>query len=249
VGALLVVGVGALALREAGGPAADWLTRYVTLDDLPEDVRGELELMTLIPTGALLVVFVRLTLGFRTLGPFRPLLIAVGLEATGILVGLALFLTVCGLIALVRPRLEGRGVPYFGRLSILLVLVALAGVALALAGVRLGLEPLTRSAHFPTVVLCLAADGFARVLARDGFAPAGWRLLTTVATSLAILAVDAATNLHTWILLKPEILLLELAGIVLLSTVLDLRLLERLNPRQTGDYEVEARPPDGVAGA
>src|SRR5436190_22734086 len=83
---VLLVLVPALVLlaRHPGLPSSGFLEHHLSLASLPLRVQRRLGDVLFFPLGAVLVVFVRLTLGLRVLGPFRPVLIASVFRITGI---------------------------------------------------------------------------------------------------------------------------------------------------------------------
>lgn len=165
------------------------------------------------------------------LGPFRPILIAIGMKGTGIGLGVLYMVAVLVTILVVRPRLlAGNWLPYFGRLSVLLALVVLVQVTVLLFALHLGFEPLVRTALFPIVVLTLAADGFARALSDEGRASAIWRGGSTLTVALAVLFIDRIPGFGEVLIRFPELVLVEIGLILLFANALDYRLLRNLNP-------------------
>jgi hypothetical protein len=219
-----------LLLRHPALPTAGALREHVSLIELPPAAARQVLQILMIPLGSAIVVFVRLTLGLQMLGPFRPILIAIALHITGLSVGALMVVLAMVTVLMVRPRLRGRGVPYFGRLSVLLVCVALVVIATVIAAEALGFEALERVVFFPIVVLMLTADGFARVLGRDGVTQAVWRGSVTLAVALTINLVLDLPGLPSTLLRYPELALVELAAILLIASRLKLRLLRSLNP-------------------
>ncbi len=242
--ALVVLGLGLLLAKQGTGATAAELRAVLHLRDLPPEVSRELGGVLLVPAGALLVVLVRLTLGLRMLGPFRPLLIALGLEGTGLLPGIVLFAALCAAIALQRPRLQVARLPAFGRLSLLLSAVVLLGVAAVILGRELGLPALVRTVYFPAVVLCLAADGFARVTLRDGLRVGVSRGAVTLGAAVVLLLFDRWTGHRHLLLEHPELLLVETGACVLVASYLALRLLDRFDPGRldSGGGDLEEPP-------
>jgi hypothetical protein len=79
-------------------PTSGLLTQWFSLDALPAAVHHGARHILFVPLGAVLVVFCRLTLGIRVLGPFRSILLAVAFQVTGILVGLIFLAVIQALI-------------------------------------------------------------------------------------------------------------------------------------------------------
>ena len=66
-----------MVARTPGLATAEWMAENLSLSSLPSDLTRRLQHILFVPIGALAVVFVRLTLGLRMLGPFRSILLAV----------------------------------------------------------------------------------------------------------------------------------------------------------------------------
>src|SRR5262249_37645392 len=159
---------------------AAFLTKYASFVNLPAGLRGSVGHILFVPLGAILVVFFRLTLGVRVLGPFRSILLAVAFQITGVLLGLAFVTITVAAIAALRPLVKVLQLPYYGRISVLLSAVVLLVLMGILAGTWLQLDSLHRVARFPLIALCLMADGFGKTLAEEGMRSALWRGAMTV---------------------------------------------------------------------
>ncbi len=227
---LLVIASSVFVARLPSMPTSAAMAEYVTLEHL--DDRGRLDIADtlVVPLGCLVVVVVRLGLGLRMLGPFRPILIAIGMRGAGILVGLSFFVFVVLAILAVRPGLRAGMRSYYGRLSVLLSFVVVILIAVLLVGRGFDIESLVRAASVPIVVICLAAEGFARVLSNEGTRVAIWRAGVTIATAIAIVVAADVTALGQHTLAYPEIVLAEIAAILVVSSLLDARLFESRDP-------------------
>ena len=234
--ALLVLVAGGVAAYDVLGlPGGGSLRATLDLSGASPEEQGRLGELLLVPLASLVVVLVRLGLGLRMLGPFRPILIAIGLNAAGVVPGLVVFgIVTCGVV-LVRPALAGGWLPYFGRISSLLAAVVAGVLALVLLGRALEFEVLSRAGHLPIVVLCLASDGFARALANEGVASALWRAGVTLACAFLVLGLLAVPGLEAALLRWPELVLVEVAALLVVPQALDLRLLEHWNPAASAD--------------
>lgn len=230
VGLCLVVPLALVAMKLSDLAFADPLARALSFEHLPAAVTAQLRLVLLVPLGAVVVVLFRLTLGVRVLGPFRPILIAIALQLTGIGAGLVFLVLVMGSIAVIRPLVHGAGLPYFARVAVLVTTVALFVVGTVLAGHWLNADGLLQVAFFPIVVLCLVAESFARILHHEGAPSAAWRATTTIAAALTITGIAAVPGLLDTLLAFPELTLLSLAATVWIARRLDFRVLAALNP-------------------
>jgi len=220
-----------VALRVAAPSFLGDLVSAADLTKLPPGIASELRYVLAIPVGALVVVIVRLTLGLRVLGPFRPILIAVGLQMTGIVTGLAFLAATFLLIVAIRPLLVGNRLPYFARVSVLLSLVALFAILVVLGGKWFDLAALRDVARFPVVVLCLGAESFARTLSGEGVRSALWRGTATAITAVLITAIVGVPGVLNTLMTFPEFLIAEIGLIVLIARRFAFRALAPLNPK------------------
>jgi hypothetical protein len=222
----LLVIVGKLPLA----PTAEWFTRFLSLSDLSESMESRLRYILFVPLGALMVVFFRLTLGIRVLGPFRSILLAIAFQRTGIPLGLVFLAIVIAIIVSARPMLRDIRLPYFGRVSVTLSEVAVILTITMLAGEWLRTNALLQVAYFPMIALCLTADGFARVLSKEGLRSALWRgaMTAMVAVLITLLAQNKAAEQA--LLRYPELLFVQIGCIVVIAKFLDFRLLRPVNP-------------------
>lgn len=231
VAGLLLVPALLMFGKSAGMPTAEMLRHHVSLDNLTPALRGKVTDILFVPVGALVVVVFRLTLGLRVLGPFRSVLLAFALLATGAAVGVAFLAVTVGVLLLCRPLIKALRLPYFGRISIMLSTVAVAIVAGALVGSSLGYARLEEVAYLPVVVICLVGEAVARTVRREGVGSGTWRAVVTVLAAVLVALLVSLEPLRTRFAEYPELIFLPIAGIVVVSRFLDFRLLASLNPK------------------
>jgi hypothetical protein len=183
-----------------------------------------------VPFGATLVVFFRLFLGIRLLGPFRSILIAVAFQITGIPLGLGFLAVVTGVIVAIRPRIKAIHLPYFARVSIILSAVALIMIIALLSSAWLDIDALRRMAYFPIFALSLTAEGFARTLSKEGLKSATWRGFMTAFVAVLITLISQIVGFRNLFLYYPELLIIQIGCIMVIAEFFDLRLLQHLNP-------------------
>lgn len=203
----------------------------VTLADLPPEVVAQIGYVMAIPLGAVIVVIARVSLGLRLMGPFRPILIAVALQMTGIMTGLLFLFATFILIALIRPLVRAQKLPYFARTALLLSIVALFSILVLLTGKWFDLGVLLALAHFPIVVLCLAAEAFARTLSGEGIRSAAWRGALTAATASLITLLLALPGVLPFLIAHPEFVLVMIGLAVLIGKHFAFRAFDHLNPK------------------
>lgn len=222
----VALGLGALviaivALKLAG---SSWLVESLSLAHLPPSIQGRLGHLVVVPIGAIVVALVRLTLNLRTLGPFRPILLAMAFESVGYGLGLAFFAIVTSLVMALRPLTKRLGLPYYARVLTIVSGAAFMVVVALLVASASGVADLGRVAAFPIVVLALTGDTSSRILARDGWRTLLSRHAVTIGTAAVIALLAGSTITHDALVRFPELLLLQLLALVVVSELFDIRL-------------------------
>lgn len=252
----VMLGIPALLIagKAPGAPTAAFLTQHVSLVDAPAELRHALGDVLLVPLGALVVVTSRLTLGLRVLGPFRSILLAFGFLVTGVVTGMLFFAATVGVLLAIRPLVGALRLPYFGRVSVMLSVVALLLVSGAIAGMWIGSSDLADTAHFPIVVLCLIAEAVARSIRDEGPWAGLTRAATTALVAVVVAGLATIAPLRDVLVRYPELLLAQTAAIVLVSRFCAWRLLARAgarrapasSPMPAGTPSVTPTVPDAV---
>jgi hypothetical protein len=242
--ALLLVPALVIALaRRHGLPTSGVLARHASLLTAPRPLQHTLMDILLVPIGALVVVVFRLTLGIHVLGPFRSILLAFAFLTTGITVGLIFLGVTVVILVLARPAIRALKLPYFGRVSVMISLVALVMVIGTLAAGWLQSPSLRNVAHFPIVVLVLVGEKVAVTIKREGARTGIWRAVTTALIGVIVTAIASIPGLERLLLAHPELLLVEISLIAVVSTLCPWRLLDGLNPRPRKAVPAQRRHP------
>lgn len=230
-------------------PTSGFLERWCSLAALPTGIQHSARHILFVPLGAVLVVLCRLTLGIRVLGPFRSILLAVAFQVTGIGWGLMFLAVILAIVLTVRPLLRFFRMPYFGRVSSILSIVAAVMVLGLLASAWANMDSLYLVASLPIVVLCLMGEGLAKTLAREGPRSALWRGTMTALVAVVITLLSQVPGFRELLLRYPELLVLQIGCIVVVSKLLNLRLLEWMNPKAKNRRDKSAKEKEAVAGA
>jgi hypothetical protein len=229
-------------------PTSEFLTRSISLVDIPDEMQRRVHYVLFVPLGAILIVLCRLTFGIRLFGPFRSILLAVAFQITGIVLGIIFLVFTVGAVAVIRPELKRMRLPYFSRVSVTLSLVSVIIIATMLSAVWLDAGSLQRVAYFPLVVLCLIGEAFARTLQKEGLRSAMWRGVMTVMVGVLLTLLAGIPALRQIMLRFPEILIAQIGCIMVISEFLDLRLFEWLNPAASDEEKPGGDAPSSVDG-
>ncbi|MFK7830218.1 MAG: inactive transglutaminase family protein [Congregibacter sp.] len=182
---------------------------------LPVEQQGIFKGLLLIPVAALVVVLMRVVVGLSTSGTFMPILIALALIQTTLLVGLAIFVLVVGVGLWIRSYLSHLNLLLVSRVASVVIVVILLMVAIAIISYKLGIDQALTVTFFPTIILAWTIERMSILWEEEGghevFIQGGGSLL------VAVLAYLVMSNRYVEHLTFnfPE-LLLTLLGITLL---------------------------------
>lgn len=182
---------------------------------LPVEQQGIFKGLLLIPVAALVVVFMRVVVGLSTSGTFMPILIALALIQTTLLVGLAIFLLVVGVGLWIRSYLSHMNLLLVSRVASVVIVVILLMAAIAIVSYKLGIDQALTVTFFPTVILAWTIERMSILWEEEGghevFIQGGGSLVVAVLAYL----VMANRYIEHLTFNFPE-LLLTLLGLILL---------------------------------
>lgn len=182
---------------------------------LPVEQQGIFKGLLLIPVAALVVVFMRIFVGLSTSGTFMPILIALALIQTTLVVGLAIFMLVISFGLWVRSYLSHMNLLLVSRVASVVIFVILIMAVIAVASYKLGVDQALTVTFFPTIILAWTIERMSILWEEEG----GHEVLVQGGGSLlvAVLAYVVMSNHYVEHLTFnfPE-LLLALLGIILL---------------------------------
>ncbi len=220
------------------------LESTLTLAWVPANNRTAAEYLVLLPTAALLITMARLTFGLRVLG-FRPVLIAVGFNELGVLPSLIVMGVVIGVIVALRPTMRRVRLPLYARVSLVLGITACVQVGFLLVGSWQRSELVWSLAFFPIIILAMMAEAIAATLDQNRPGIAAWRFGWSLVLALVLLGLMNAPWFLGLLLRAPELMVMQLGAIVLVSEYLDLRLFQDWQSRTTALAAwIFDRPPD-----
>lgn len=155
---------------------------------------GPLELLSLLPLAALVVVLLRVVVGIQTLGTFSPVLLALGYTQAGLPIGLGLTAVMIGLGFASQPLLRRFRLPRVARLAFLigLVTVVLLG-AHHLAGPG---DTTSWGAALPVVVTAVILERLWETWDLDGWRDAAAEAGLTVGVAALVTALLLAPTIR-----------------------------------------------------
>lgn len=186
-----------------------------------------LVLMMLFPLVAAIIAAARHIIGLQGFGIFTPAVIAVAFLATGVTVGVLLFISIMVVATLARVLLKRLHLPSLPRMALLLWFVSLGVLGVMLASPWIGVKNLVSISIFPIMLLILMAETFIEVQTTRNFQAAIQLAVETFILALAAFLVISTQSLQEWVLVNPEMAVLMIAGLdILIGRYSGLRLLE-----------------------
>jgi hypothetical protein len=173
--------------------------------------RKLLEIILMLPFGALVTAVLRNVVGLETFGTFLPALIAAAALETGLWWGIFGFLLIILIAAAAQRGLDALQILHAPAMAILFAAVIILMLTVTVAGLKLGLIALAHITLFPVAILTLTAERFAQVQAEYSFSVAARRLLMTVLAVAVCYGVMHSSVLQALVLIFPECLLLIIA--------------------------------------
>jgi hypothetical protein len=193
---------------------------------LPVEQQGIFKGLLLIPVAALVVVFMRIVVGLSTSGTFMPILIALALIQTTLLVGLAIFLLVLAAGLWIRSYLSHMNLLLVSRVAAVVIVVILLMALIAIASYKLGVDQALSVTFFPTIILAWTIERMSILWEEEGMheviVQGGGSLIVAV---LAYLVMSISIVEHLTFNF-PELLLALLGVILLLGKYTGYRLSE-----------------------
>ena len=178
---------------------------------LPLATQRGLQILVLIPIGALLVSVLHQMIGLSTFGTFTPILISLAFRQTGIFVGIPLFILIVIIGLLFRGYLDKLQLLIVPRLAAILtttvLIIGLLTVLMQGLGVNLGLSV----SLFPIVILAMTIERASSMWEEDGAKDTIIAGLGTIVISVIGYFCMFNDYIQHWAFVFPELLLLVLA--------------------------------------
>jgi len=214
------IGVGSISRRYRARPEllrpeelasvmspANELLAALSLYRLPLGTQKLLGLLLVIPVATLILATIRNIVGIHSFGTFLPVLIALALRESDLIVGFTMLIAVVALGWLSRALMERLHLLLVPRLCIILCLVVLSLAVLALLGRATEERALFAGLLFPIVILSILIERFSISVAEDGLRPSMIRLGWTVVVTVAIYPVFRSEAVARLMFGFPELVL------------------------------------------
>src|SRR2546428_5910058 len=158
---------------------------------------------------AVVIASIRNLVGMRTLGMFASVIIALAFLATGLVLGLAVFGFILGVVLVARGALVRERVQEAHRVAILVTIVSVTISSIAIVGLEAGQHNLFFAVLFPVLISAWMAERYVEQVVRVGWdkptAAVIWTLVAII-VSFVVITQDGLVNFVmlnplTWVLL------------------------------------------------
>src|SRR3989475_1585708 len=139
---------------------------------------------------AVVIASIRNVIGVRTLGMFASVIIALAFLATGLVLGLAVFGFILGVVLVARGALVRERVQEAHRVAILVTIVSVTISSIAIVGLEAGQHNLFFAVLFPVLISAWMAERYVEQVVRVGWdRPPAALISTLVGIVVAFLLV------------------------------------------------------------
>jgi transglutaminase-like putative cysteine protease len=185
-----------------------------------------LQIIIMIPLGALVVAIFRNVIGMQTFGIFLPALIAVASRETGVFYGMVGFLLIISVVGLLHFPLERLRLLYVPKMAIMLLSVVVMFLVTAVVSMRIGIYELSYVTLFPIVILTITSERFGRKISEEGFRHAIILVIQTLIASISAYYVMNSVSMEAVFLAFPELFMVILGINFWLGRWIGIRLTE-----------------------
>ena len=194
-------------------------------------------ILLLFPVVATVIATARHFIGLRGFGIFTPAVVSVAFLATGLRLGLTLFLGILLIAVLARLLVKRLRLQYMPHMAMVILVISL-GVLLVIGtigGIReigpigeiMGLDKLLTVGIFPILLLVLLTETFISTQVSHGLKKAMTTTVETLVLATIGYSILSLQVTRDWVLAKPELtVLLTVAVNIFLGRFTGLRLLE-----------------------
>ncbi len=197
-------------------------------------------LVLMLPIIAAIAAFSRQVIGFKSFGIYTPTVTAVAFVATGLKVGLALFIVIVLTTTLSRYLLRYLKILYLPRTALILFFVSMAMFITLFFGSMLDIVRIETISIFPILILITLAENFVNIQLDKNLRQAAVITAETLVLAVIGFLIMQWSYLQRIVLINPELTFIAIiAFIILIGRWTGLRLVEYLRFREVLKYGKE----------
>ncbi|MBP6979790.1 hypothetical protein KBB41_01965 [Candidatus Curtissbacteria bacterium] len=197
-------------------------------------------LVLMLPIIAAIAAFSRQVIGFKSFGIYTPTVTAVAFVATGLKVGLALFIVIVLTTTLSRYVLRYLKILYLPRTALILFFVSMAMFITLFFGSMLDIVRIETISIFPILILITLTENFVNIQLDKNLRQAAVITAETLVLAVIGFLIMQWSYLQKIVLINPELTFVAIiAFIILIGRWTGLRLVEYLRFREVLKYGKE----------
>ena len=216
---------------------ANPLVHFFSLQTLTLEQQFVVQILLLLPLGALFISFFRQVIGIQTIGTFMPVLIALSFRETGLLYGVLFFLCIISLGLFTRAYITKLYLLMVPRLSVVLsiivVFIVLAMLITKNQNVSLGISV----ALFPVVIITMFIERLSTILDEKNPIDALYGCIGSMALAAIIYMCILNDYVMHWMFIFPEFLFVVIACCLVLGRYNGYKLTEYWRFKQMKEVE------------
>ncbi|MDD5216470.1 MAG: 7TM domain-containing protein [Candidatus Omnitrophica bacterium] len=193
---------------------------------IPLHFQSLVQVLILIPLGALVVAFMRVVVGIPTFGTFAPILLALAFREVSLWVGLTCVISLVFLGWILRSVLDYFKILIIPRLSIMVTLVVIFVLAIMIIGFHLSHRKMLYVSLFPIIIITWMIERFAVLQIEDGTPSALIAALGTAVVAILAYYLMEVELIKIYLFAFPELFLAIIAALLMLGRYTGIRLLE-----------------------
>ncbi|NCT40572.1 MAG: UUP1 family membrane protein [Alphaproteobacteria bacterium] len=205
---------------------------FFSLQTLPLEQQFVVQILVLIPLGALLVSFFRQMIGFQTFGTFMPVLIALAFRETGLGYGIAFFFGIICVGLIARAYITKLHLLMVPRLSAVLSTIVLFIILMMLVTKDMDISLGISVALFPVVIITMFIERMSTMLDEKGGLDAAYGFIGSMfVASVIYIFVLSGYTIHLMFVF-PELIFVSIGLCLLLGRYNGYKLMEYWRFRQ-----------------
>ncbi len=192
----------------------------------PGQLQNMINILLLIPLGALVIAFFRNIVGITTFGTFAPMLLAFAFFETSMGYGILILVSMILFGWVLRKILDNMKILFIPKISIILSSIVLLVLVLMMLAVQIGERKIYYVTIFPLVIISWMIERFTVAQIEDGTKTAISTMIGTIVVAVALYYVLNIRTLQTYLFSFPELILVVIALLLLIGRYAGLRVVE-----------------------
>lgn len=196
---------------------ANRIVHFLSLQTLPLEQQFVVQILLLLPLGALLISVFRQIIGVQTIGTFMPVLISLAFRETGLIYGLLFFFSIISLGLIARAYITKLHLLMVPRLSAVLSFIVVFIVLMMLLAKNQNFSLGISVALFPVVIITMFIERISTILDEKKPKDAFYGFIGSMSLATIIYLCILNDYVMHWMFIFPETLFVVIACCLMLG--------------------------------